>query len=202
MKQSLSVSQEHVLHAISLGTVKLPGIARTLDFSREQVERDVSVLIEQGYVLATGMIGKAYNLTAEGINALGTPKVELDVIREATVIHSGENSRLTITATNVGKAPASTAILRIISPKVLHITRFGCSYTEDPEHNVLEYCLSQLNPDEAQTVIFDLYASLPSGIMFSKYKLTVQCYVGDNLTYKSEISLNVESTAVRDEYDE
>jgi len=199
MKKALTVTQEQILYAISLGTVKLQDIARTLDLTKEQVERDISTLIEHGYILATGMLGKSYNLTAEGSNALGTPKVELDVIRESTVIRSGEYSKITITATNVGNAPASSGVIRIISPKVLHITRFGCEYTEDPEHNVLEFYLSQLNPSESQTVIFDLYATLPSGIMSSKYKLTVQCYIGDMVTYKSEIALNVESASMRDE---
>ncbi|MEW5955643.1 MAG: hypothetical protein AB1626_03865 [Candidatus Micrarchaeota archaeon] len=199
MKKTLTVTQEQILYAISLGTVKLQDIARTLDLTKEQVERDISMLIEHGYVLATGMLGKAYNLTAEGLNALGTPKVELDVIRESTVVKSGEHSKLTITASNVGAAPAASGVIRIISPKVLHITRFGCEYTEDPEHNVLEYYLSQLNPGETQTVMFDLYATLPSGIMSSKYKLTVQCYVGDTVTYKSEISLNIESPSMREE---
>lgn len=199
MKKALSPSQEQVLHAISLGTTSLSVIAGSIDLPKKEVEQALSVLVERGFVSSKGVLGKKHLLTAEGVNALGAPKLELDIVREATVLKSGEHSKLTITVSNVGSSPAAGGFIRIISPKVLRVARFGCNYKVDPEHNVLEYGLAQLNPGEVQTAIFDLRATLPSGILSSKYKLSIQCYSGETVAGKAEVSLHVENPLAREE---
>jgi hypothetical protein len=193
-KRIASVSKAHVLQCVYLGLTSSSEIAKALNTFKEAVERELISLQHAGLVTAGGVIGKKYGLTAEGMNSLGSPRIELTTVRESAVLKANTYTTLSITAVNAStKAPCSGGLIRIISPKVMNVTRVGgAQYEEDPEHNVLDYFLPALNPNESINLIFDMIGTLPGGVVSSKYKLTIQAYVGETLTDKKEIAIHIE----------
>jgi len=193
-KKITTISKAHVLQCIYLGLNSSAEIAKALNTFKEVVERELASLSHSGLVSSSGVLGKKYELTAEGLNSLGSPRIELTTVRESAVLKANTHSTLSITAVNAStKAPCKNALIRIIAPKVMSVTRVGgVQYEEDPEHNVTDYFLPQLNPNESINLIFDMIGVLPGGVVSSKYKLTVQAYVGETLTDKKEISIHIE----------
>lgn len=191
--KNLTLSKENILACISLGVKDLGDIARDLNTSRESARRELEDLEGEGLIMQEGTFFKSYALTSEGKNRLGHAKIELNTVRDAAVVKSGSFSKLRVTATNTGRAPTNEAVVRIISPKVFNITRHGCNYENDPEHTVLDFELDEMGAGEAQSILFDMRGVLPSGVLSSKYKLTVQAVVGKAVTDKREISVIIES---------
>ncbi|OIO27008.1 hypothetical protein COX86_03240 [Candidatus Micrarchaeota archaeon CG_4_10_14_0_2_um_filter_60_11] len=191
--KSLTLSKEAILACVHLGISDAGKIAKNLNTTRETVQRELEELEQEGLVAKEGTFFKSYVLSAEGKNRLGNAKIELNTVRDAAVVKSGAFSKLRVTATNAGRAPTGEACIRIISPKVFSITREGCDYDNDPEHTVLEFPLDELHAGEAQSILFDMRGVLPSGVLSSKYKITVQAFVGKTQTDKREISVIIES---------
>ncbi len=193
-EKALTVLKRRVLETAQVGTSSVSAFAAALNTPKKDLEKDVKELVASGYLKEGGiLIFKTYSLTTEGLNQLGSPKLEMDAIRESTILKSGAYSRLTLTARSTGAATAANGSLRIIFPKQMNLLRQGAKYAAEPEHFVLDYPLNPLAPGETQSVIFDLVGTLPTGVVSTKYKLTIQALLGQTVTDKKEVSIYIET---------
>ena len=193
-KVELTQLSKHLLGSISMGSDSVSEMSRSLNMDKEKVEAEVNRLVEKGVLIEKGgFLSKRFDITAQGYETLGSSVLRLDVAASSSSIKSGDSAKLMVTAKNTGNTPITDAIIKIVSPRFVKISRHGSEYFEDVDTYILHCPLTHLNPGEVQTLEFNLHGILPSGTVASKYKILIHAMAGEAVTDKKELGINVET---------
>ena len=195
-KKRIEISQfdKHILGSIALGSDGVTDITNALNMDREKIEAEINRLVEKGVLIEKGgFLSKRYDITAQGYEALGSPMLKLDVVTSSASIRSGNSAKLTVAAKNSGNTPVTDAMIKIVSPRFIKISRHGSEYFEDVDSYVIHCPLTHLNPGEIQVLEFNLHGMLPTGTVSSRYKILVHAMASDSVTDKKELGIYVEA---------
>jgi len=193
-KIELTPISRHILGSIALGSDSVSDISNALNMDRERIEAETNRLAERGVLIERGgFLSKRFDITAQGYEVLGNAILRLEVSTSSTSIKSGSSAKLMVTAKNIGNTPITDAMIKIVSPRFIKISRHGSEYFEDVDTYVLHCPLTHLNPGEVQTMEFNLHGSLPAGTVSSKYKILVHAMAGDAVSDKKELGIYIES---------
>lgn len=190
-RRELSALEKNVLWCFALGSKSTEDVANALNLMLERAEEVVSRLADSGFIMERGGFFKAFELTAQGYEILGTPGIKLESRIVTETIRSGDHTKLIVTAKNVGNAPITDAIIKVTAPKFITISRYGSEYEGDEETSVVQFPLTHLNPGETQTLEFNLHGALTSGTVASKYRIFVHAMIGEEITDKKELGITL-----------
>lgn len=189
VRRELSALEKNILWCFALESKNPSDVTDSLDLPLERSREEIAKLYENGYLMERGGLVRGYELTARGYEVLGTPGVKLESRITTDSLRSGAHAKLIVTARNAGNAPITDALIRIVAPKFLTISRYGSEYARDDETATIEFPLTHLNPNETQTLEFDLHGNLTSGTVASKYKVLVNVLTGGEVTDKKELGI-------------
>lgn len=191
-KIELSTLTKNILWSLVLGSDTISSISEALNMDKERIRDEVDKLLNAELLRERGSFIRGYDLTTKGFETLGSPTVKLETSLSDSSIKSGDHTKLTVSATNIGEMPITNATVRLTSPIFIKIARYGSRYYQDAESSVINFDLTQLNPRETQTLEFNLHGNLTSGTLSSRYKIFVEALIGDMTTDKKELGIVVE----------
>jgi predicted transcriptional regulator len=192
VKREFSALEKNILWCFALGSKGPANIAESLDLSSERAREEVTKLLESGLLMereSMGGLRSGYELTAQGYEFLGNPGIKLDSHITVESLKSGNHAKLIVTAKNTGNTPITDALIKIVAPKFLTISRFGSEYERDEEKSIVQFPLTHLNPGETQTVEFSLHGNLTSGTVSSRYRVFVNALTGGEITDRKELGI-------------
>ena len=192
VKREFSALERNILWCFALGSKNSSNVAESLDLSSERAREEVTKLLESGLLMereSMGGLRRGYELTAQGYEFLGNPGIKLDSHITTESLKSGNHAKLIVTAKNTGNTPITDAFIKIVAPKFLTISRYGSKYERDEEKYVVQFPLTHLNPNETQTVEFNLQGNLTSGTISSRYRIFVNALTGGEITDKKELGI-------------
>lgn len=185
-----------ILSYLNMEPMSFGRMAEMVDFKPDQLGEMLDGLEDRNLIVQGGILkpffGK-YALTYEGAEQLGTPKVNLNTKIVHERIRPDEETRLLVFAQNSGSVPVNNALLRIVMPKFISLERYNSKFEDGTDRKVVEFPLSQLNPDETQSLNFRIKGFLMVGAMASKYKIEIHAMVGEKETDKKDVEVFVEN---------
>jgi len=190
-KRELSPLEKNVLWCFALGSKNPSDVANALNLDLERANEEVSRLLEYGYLMERGGFSRRLELTAQGYEVLGSPGIKLDAYVTTENLRSGAHAKLVVTARNSGNAPITDAVIKIVAPKFLTISRYGSEYMEDEDTSAVQFQLAHLNPGETQTIEFNVHGALTRGTVASKYKIYVHALTGGSVTDRKELGITL-----------
>lgn len=192
VRRELSALEKNILWCFALGSKNSSNVAESLDLDLERAREEVTRLLEAGFLMERESMGgliRGYELTAQGYEILGNPGIRLDSHITVESLKSGNHAKLIVTAKNTGNTPITDALIKIVAPKFLTISRYGSDYERDEERSTIQFPLTHLNPGEIQTVEFNLHGNLTSGTVSSRYRVFVSALTGGEITDKKELGI-------------
>lgn len=196
LQKRLTQDEMTVLSYLSMESMSFGRIAEMLDSKEESLGEILDGLEDRNLIVHRGTFGPLfgkYSLTYEGAELLGVPRINLTTKLVDDSVRPDEETRLMVFAQNASAVPVNNAVLRIVMPKFVTLERYNASFEDGSDRKVVDFPLSQLNPEETQSLNFKIRGALTVGAMASKYKIEVHAVVGDQVTDKREVEMTVEN---------
>ena len=190
--RKLNSVETAILWYLNLEAMSMNKIAEMVNLNIDEVKTVLENLEERNLVMQKGLLGR-YALTSVGLEQFGNPEIKVSTKIQEENIKSNQETVLWVYVQNSGRIPVNNAKLKIVSPKFVTIQRYNSIFGDEETRKIVEFPLSQLDPQETQTVNFKINGFLTSGTLSSKYKIEIHAMVDGQETDKQEVGLFVES---------
>ena len=189
--RKLNQKEQNVLWCLHLGTNSAGRISQAINLRHSEVKDILKLLETRGLARHRSVLGQ-YKLTESGLRHLGTQQLILEAGLGHVHVKNGQETELSVLAKNSGGVPLNKAMLKVVAPKFVEITRYGSDYKMEGDKRVVEFPLSKLYPKETQNILFKTKGVLTGGAISSNYKIEINALVSDKVTDKKELSLIVQ----------